>query len=441
MWIRIPSTSYPPVPEAMDWTSASDWQSPMLARSAALNTKPMPVKSWQRAWTKKKWMKRLYGRILKPSMAARGAESWIALLQATRARASVRPVSALDPMTLARFGRTLSELPMNQKCHASGGKTSPAQTPSNIISSKSSPTWKELAFELRQYSSELRTLVPRINASGFSRWPTARMEDAESCGNHPGAQDSLTGITKNWATPVKADCEGTHGGRMEKSLRTDVAMWQTPKSPDGGNISRSGDRKGEKLLGGQAKHWPTPKTPTGGPESAADKAHRPDAGGGDLQASARDWPTPNASDGDKAPSNYARGNPSLPGKSKNWMTPHGLSADQGQGDGEFGKMARNWPTPMVRGYKSGSVNPETTNRNSRPLSEAAYLFSPQDPKSLKTGAPSSKSTKRLNPRFVEWLMGWPIGWTDCASREMELYQWQQRMRSLLSRLISGCGDA
>jgi hypothetical protein len=42
----------------------------------------------------------------------------------------------------------------------------------------------------------------------------------------------------------------------------------------------------------------------------------------------------------------------------------------------------------------------------------------------------------LNPAFVEWLMGWPIGWTDCGCAEMEFTRWQQDMRGLLSTLCS-----
>lgn len=28
----------------------------------------------------------------------------------------------------------------------------------------------------------------------------------------------------------------------------------------------------------------------------------------------------------------------------------------------------------------------------------------------------------LNPPWVEWLMGWPIGWTDFAPLEMDKFQ-------------------
>lgn len=34
---------------------------------------------------------------------------------------------------------------------------------------------------------------------------------------------------------------------------------------------------------------------------------------------------------------------------------------------------------------------------------------------------------RLNPEFVEWVMGWPIGWTDVAPLETGKYrEWQQQ---------------
>ena len=29
---------------------------------------------------------------------------------------------------------------------------------------------------------------------------------------------------------------------------------------------------------------------------------------------------------------------------------------------------------------------------------------------------------QLNPTWVEWLMGWPLGWTDCAASAMAKFQ-------------------
>lgn len=33
---------------------------------------------------------------------------------------------------------------------------------------------------------------------------------------------------------------------------------------------------------------------------------------------------------------------------------------------------------------------------------------------------------KLNPRWVEWLMGWPIGWTDCKLLATDKCQWPLR---------------
>jgi hypothetical protein len=51
-----------------------------------------------------------------------------------------------------------------------------------------------------------------------------------------------------------------------------------------------------------------------------------------------------------------------------------------------------------------------------------------------------ESRLTLNPLFVEWLMGWPIGWTDCGSAATGLFRWLQLMRSELSRLLQTSTD-
>lgn len=73
------------------------------------------------------------------------------------------------------------------------------------------------------------------NASGF--WPTPRAEDSEQTGGHRGKPDTLTSAVRFWPTPTSACATG-------------------------GQTSRSGKRKGEKLLSGAVKdpaYWPTPK--------------------------------------------------------------------------------------------------------------------------------------------------------------------------------------
>lgn len=260
--------------------------------------------SW-REWKTRPWIQRLYGTICRPSMADRGAEKWISSLPASLASRSVSPEKGSAPKTSDGSGRISS---------ASFGKFSPdgsfLKTSLSLFEEDSGPSsvdWPSSGMMRGGTCSVRRSAEPRISDEGssFSRneyptpaatpygssqnedqvphkrptagtpsleswsrgWPSPRAEDAESCGNHPGADDSLTGITKEWQTPM--------GGA-------------------GGNISRGHDRKEEPLLEGQAKEWPTPTTMTGGPNS--NRENRPEAGGPDLQESAQVWATQGARD-------------------------------------------------------------------------------------------------------------------------------------------------
>lgn len=60
------------------------------------------------------------------------------------------------------------------------------------------------------------------------------------------------------------------------------------------------------------------------------------------------------------------------------------------------------PTPTKRDWRSGKAGPETMARNSRPLSEVVGGL--------------------LNPEYVEWLMGVPIGWTALNASAMLKYR-------------------
>lgn len=55
-----------------------------------------------------------------------------------------------------------------------------------------------------------------------------------------------------------------------------------------------------------------------------------------------------------------------------------------------------------------------TGRSSRPDHRTTT------PGEASSSADQTSLPRSLNPSFVEWLMGWPHGWTDCASREMGL---------------------
>jgi len=88
----------------------------------------------------------------------------------------------------------------------------------------------------------------------------------------------------------------------------------------------------------------------------------------------------------------------LSGKvAQGWFpTPYGLSANQGQGDGEFGKAIRRWPTPISGDWK-GISQPE----GRRPVCDDNL------PSRI-----ARETGGQLNPTFVEHLMGFPKNWTE-----------------------------
>ena len=103
-----------------------------------------------------------------------------------------------------------------------------------------------------------------------------------------------------------------------------------------------------------------------------------------------------------------------------------LQGNSQQSNGLTAKVKKNWPTALSRDYKGGSI---TKPRHSR-LPDAATGSDLHHPQSMMTsdGHTHSLTCQRLNPLFVEWLMGFPLGWSN-AYEPLEMqsfHQWQQR---------------
>jgi len=132
------------------------------------------------------------------------------------------------------------------------------------------------------------------------------------------------------------------------------------------------------------------------------------------------FPTPDANCGKRGASANpaATHRPSGAQKQKNlndavkmWPTPRANDAEK------RGKIANNprnglparvmYLTPCARDWKDNGKSPAELARNSETL--------------------ATQAGGQLNPTWVEWLMGWPIGWTDCAALETDKFQsWQQQ---------------
>jgi hypothetical protein len=94
-----------------------------------------------------------------------------------------------------------------------------------------------------------------------------------------------------------------------------------------------------------------------------------------LMARKNLWPTPRAQEPGRTTMGYGRGLAELV-EGKKQRIP---------------KLVQNWPTPTAHNAKETNA-PSEANRNTPTL--------------------AAQAGGSLNPMWVEWLMGWPLGWTD-----------------------------
>lgn len=92
----------------------------------------------------------------------------------------------------------------------------------------------------------------------------------------------------------------------------------------------------------------------------------------------------------------------------------------------LGKAARLW-TQIWLLMKACGARP--TRAFSFPSSRPLHL-------SLTAGPRSSTNDLTFNPNFSDWIMGWPIGWTDPMQPVTAWSAWLQRMRGELSQMLS-----
>jgi hypothetical protein len=96
-----------------------------------------------------------------------------------------------------------------------------------------------------QPTSRRKDLPPQDLNVVARNWPSPRAEDSESCGNHPDAQDSLSGLIKNWPTPSARDMKGTdipnhHGGAsLSHFVETGQRSHSLPQDQETGKRGKS----------------------------------------------------------------------------------------------------------------------------------------------------------------------------------------------------------
>ena len=159
---------------------------------------------------------------------------------------------------------------------------------------------------------------------------------------------------------------------------TGCGYWQTPVADDSVNRAKGKiNSRGEPKLSAQVMQWPTPVASDTG-ERKAKYAQ----GGTPLSMAVRTWPTPCA--------NSHTGAGSGPNKT-------------GAPNLQTVVQSRTWPTATATAYKGWSPNhnrADTDDRLDYSVERQAFTLGQATP------------PMRLNPNWVEWLMGWPIGHTE-----------------------------
>lgn len=207
--------------------------------------------------------------------------------------------------------------------------------------------------------------------------PTARMS-RRSDSFKEGRLPSPSEFVESFPTPTSQDHKGRGAGSYDrhKGLDNHVKKFPTPTAGGGGGTSRSGDRQDETpSLEGMARH--------------------------------NRWPTPGAADA-------------------KWRdTPHTAQLRKEKGS-QLGLHAavilegqEQWPTPRAAEWKGTG-----------PLGSKSHVYRVEKGYLDATVQERGQITGPLNPTWVEWLMGWPTGWTDLKQLGTDKFRWWQHRHGL-----------
>jgi hypothetical protein len=280
---------------------------------------------------------------------------------------------------------------------------------------------------------------------------------------HPGTM--LTDAIRQWPSPMSADAtRGSDAFARREGNPTLVGAareWPTPAARDyrTPNSEASQERRNEDSPRGQqlpnyvAHLWATPNLPNGGRMRANDEELVATKGQVDgtkrqvqLDAQARMWPTPTAEPYGSSQNGIngiggaherpSANTPSLDRLSRSFL-PLLQTSTRGAACSPSAPTSRprsdeTWSTPRAE-------STVTSRKNLRPFAEGGNTSKPSLQQQA-TGAILSAGKAKLNPAFVEWLMGLPPAWTGSGPAATAWSRWQQRMRSSLWQLVRASGS-
>ena len=329
-------------------------------KSLTWRGKDSVARTWKARLKRVSWMKHLYTRTLKPSLMKSFTEKYLSSLEVSPANHSLKQVLKKQLKTHDISSLTLQKESNNADQELFSSKTlkessvAKRQT-ENQFSSMSSDDWKKWVTEQRQEYS-LRVKSERhIRESESSSWATPKELDSRR-------QRELTnGENVSHTTGTK------YGLFLEQQATQLYPNWATPRA---GAIDNSRpNNKGGIPLGDQVKrNWATPQAFDAvnlvrSPEKLAQTRKEKNAGCMNLREQVH-YPT-------------------MTHSRKDYPTP---SANEQQYRLQGNTQASKCLEALAR---NGLLDPTKDNTNGK-----------------------SRESFKLNPNWVENLMGIPVGWTD-----------------------------
>ena len=294
---------------------------------------------------------------------------------------------------------------------------------------------------------------------GKERFPTPTAEDAGRTGSADAWDEykeegkttgaRLRNFTQKWPTPTAASRGGKeldtdhwlesrdrHAKKgVNKHFHLDIAVQFADQGRDPKEKRDITEEVGDALAPTPVEEmfegetlWPTPNSSRGlkggskgsrvayerlveqgvNPEEAAAMVDRPDL-----------WPTPNANSGLRGGSNVEAARARL--------IEQGVNPEEV--DGMLAKPSERWPTPLASDWKGANLKEGSKSASATGLASAAVKRSRaafQTPTASDAKAAGNdgfsplgrqldaapKKAGLLNPEWVAWLMGWPVGWTS-----------------------------
>jgi hypothetical protein len=225
--------------------------------------------------------------------------------------------------------------------------------------------------------------------AGFRARTSAQPEKA------PASTASAAACGSTWPELSVKYCLASSSWKTHRSLWDEDLPWSSVTLPRWG-MTRNGHVLAHPTLerpisASVSGLWPTPTCQ----DNIQEAGQFTSKTGTTLGFAARFWTTPSATDGQRC------------GTITESMT--GTSLPQQVNTPE------RWPTPTATQHKGWSKNHNRADTDDR----IDYT--------IEREAHQAGETGRLNPTWVEWLMGWPLGWTDLKPLAMDRFrEWQQQ---------------